>query len=144
MNFFICQLNIWTELIPILLNCKYFSVYWMVMSPSFFWHDSGDTGGYGIWILIKVIGGRIREIRAQKGMTQEQLAGKIGIDPKYLSSIERGRENPTLNTLLGLSKALEPGRVVPSGIRREKGPEKRIRRTHPGERRFCQRHSQRS
>ena len=32
--------------------------------------------------------------------------------------------------------------VVPSGIRQEKRPEGRIRRTHPGERRFCQRHSQ--
>lgn len=39
-------------------------------------------------------------------MTQEQLAGKMGIGPKYLSSIERGKENPTLNTLITLSKAL--------------------------------------
>jgi transcriptional regulator with XRE-family HTH domain len=29
------------------------------------------------------------------------------IDPKYLSSIERGRENPTLNILIKLSHALE-------------------------------------
>ena len=54
----------------------------------------------------QMIGKRIAEIRAKKGMTQEQLAGKMGIGPKYLSSIERGKENPTLNTLITLSKAL--------------------------------------
>jgi len=53
-----------------------------------------------------MIGARIAEIRAKKRMTQEQLAGKTGIGPKYLSSIERGKENPTLTTLINLSKAL--------------------------------------
>jgi transcriptional regulator with XRE-family HTH domain len=53
-----------------------------------------------------MIGARIAEIRARKGMTQEKLAGKMGIGPKYLSSIERGKENPTLDTLISLSKAL--------------------------------------
>ena len=55
----------------------------------------------------QMIGARIAEIRAHEGMTQEQLAGKMGIGPKYLSSIERGKENPTLNTLISLSEALE-------------------------------------
>ena len=54
----------------------------------------------------QMIGARIAEIRGKKRMTQEQLAGKMGIGPKYLSSIERGKENPTLNTLINLSKAL--------------------------------------
>ena len=54
----------------------------------------------------RLIGARIAEVRKKKKMTQEQLAGKMGIGPKYLSSIERGMENPTLNTLISLSKAL--------------------------------------
>lgn len=54
----------------------------------------------------RMIGARIAEIRGKKGMTQEQLAAKMGIGPKYLSSIERGKENPTLNTLINLSRAL--------------------------------------
>lgn len=54
----------------------------------------------------KMIGTRIAEIRTQKGMTQEHLAGEMGISSKYLSSIERGKENPTLNTLITLSDAL--------------------------------------
>ncbi|OHE80524.1 MAG: hypothetical protein A2107_15630 [Verrucomicrobia bacterium GWF2_62_7] len=40
-------------------------------------------------------------------MTQEQLAAKMEISIPYLSSIERGRENPTLNTLINLSRRLD-------------------------------------
>ncbi|MCK5606978.1 helix-turn-helix transcriptional regulator, partial [Candidatus Pacearchaeota archaeon] len=29
------------------------------------------------------------------------------IKPKYLSSIERGKENPTLNTLINLAESLQ-------------------------------------
>ena len=54
----------------------------------------------------RMIGTRIAEIRNRKGMTQEELAGKMGINPKYLSSIERGKENPTLNTIISLSISL--------------------------------------
>ena len=55
----------------------------------------------------KMIGARIKEIRNKKGLTQEQLSEKMEINPKYLSSIERGCENPTLNTLIKLSESLE-------------------------------------
>jgi len=55
----------------------------------------------------KMIGIRISEIRKKKGFTQDQLAEKMEISPKYLSSIERGRENPTLNTLINLAQCLE-------------------------------------
>jgi transcriptional regulator with XRE-family HTH domain len=54
----------------------------------------------------KIIGSRIAEIRKKKGMTQDQLAEKMEISPKYLSSIERGKENPTLNTLINLAQCL--------------------------------------
>lgn len=55
----------------------------------------------------KMIGIRIAEIRSQKGMTQDQLANKMGISPKYLSSIERGKENPTLDMLINLSESVD-------------------------------------
>jgi transcriptional regulator with XRE-family HTH domain len=54
----------------------------------------------------KLIGQRIAEIRNKRGMTQDQLAEKMEISPKYLSSIERGKENPTLNTLINLAQSL--------------------------------------
>ena len=55
----------------------------------------------------EMIGARIREIRNSKGQTQEKVAEKMDVNPKYLSSIERGKENPTLKTLINLSKALD-------------------------------------
>lgn len=54
-----------------------------------------------------MIGARIEEIRSKRGITQDQLSERMEINPKYLSSIERGKENPTLNTLIKLSRALE-------------------------------------
>jgi len=57
--------------------------------------------------LKQMLGARIKEIRAKKKITQEQLSERMGINPKFLSSIERGKENPTLNTLIRLSESLE-------------------------------------
>jgi transcriptional regulator with XRE-family HTH domain len=54
-----------------------------------------------------MIGIRIKDIRNRKGFTQEELAEKIELNPKYLSSIERGKENPTLNTMIKLSESLD-------------------------------------
>lgn len=54
-----------------------------------------------------MIGIRIAELRKQKGLTQEALAGKMEVSPKYLSSIERGKENPTLNMLIKIADSLE-------------------------------------
>lgn len=57
--------------------------------------------------LKQMIGARIKQIRTKKGFTQEELSERIEINPKYLSSIERGKENPTLNTLIRISESLD-------------------------------------
>lgn len=55
-------------------------------------------------------GGRaIQRIRKERGMTQEQLAEKVGIDPNSISRIERGRLIPALPTLIDICNALESG-----------------------------------
>jgi transcriptional regulator with XRE-family HTH domain len=56
-----------------------------------------------------VIGLRIKELRRAKGYSQERLAEIVGINPKYLSSIERGEENPTLDLFIRLSQGLKVG-----------------------------------
>lgn len=59
-------------------------------------------------MTIKELSGlRIRELRHSKGMSQEVLAEKVGISSKYLSSIERGKENPTFDTFIKMSGALD-------------------------------------
>lgn len=36
-------------------------------------------------------GERLRELRAERGMTQRQMAAAIGVSPAYLSALEHGR-----------------------------------------------------
>ncbi len=57
----------------------------------------------------KLIGSRIKNLRRGRGYSQERLGEIIGINPKYLSSVERGRENPTLDLFIRLSQGLTVG-----------------------------------
>jgi len=52
------------------------------------------------------LGTRIKALRKQRGWSQERLAERAGISTQYVSNIERGKENPTLDLLLGLAEAL--------------------------------------
>ncbi len=54
----------------------------------------------------QLLGLRIKNLRRRRGRTQEQLAERMGLSVNYLSRIERGLENPTLETLLRLAEAL--------------------------------------
>lgn len=54
----------------------------------------------------ELFGTRIKHLREGKGWTQEFLAEKMDISTNYLSSIERGKENPTFDMLVKLSGAL--------------------------------------
>jgi transcriptional regulator with XRE-family HTH domain len=55
----------------------------------------------------ELIGKRIQELRKATGLSQEKLAEKADISSTYLSRIECGRENPTLDMLIKLASALE-------------------------------------
>jgi transcriptional regulator with XRE-family HTH domain len=51
-------------------------------------------------------GKRLRDLRKQKGMTQEQLAEEASISVDFLSLVERGINAPSFDTLEKLSRAL--------------------------------------
>lgn len=55
----------------------------------------------------RAVGKRIKIVRQRSGLTQDQLAEHVGLSPKYISGIERGVENPTMDILLRVAKALE-------------------------------------
>lgn len=55
----------------------------------------------------ELIGVRIKELRKKRGLSQEQLSEKAEITPNYLSRVERGTENPTLDMFMKLANALE-------------------------------------
>lgn len=59
------------------------------------------------------LGQRIRRFRKQKCLTQEALAKHVGITASFLGHIERGTRILSLETLMGLCRALE---VTPNDL----------------------------
>ena len=55
----------------------------------------------------KQIGIRIKDLRKVKGISQAVLAEACGISTIYVSGIERGKENPTLDLFMKISHALD-------------------------------------
>jgi transcriptional regulator with XRE-family HTH domain len=56
--------------------------------------------------LRRKFGKRLREIRAQRGMTQEHFAEVLDISVDFLSLIERGKNAPSFETLDKMAKRL--------------------------------------
>ena len=54
-----------------------------------------------------MLGSRIKELRKARGLSQEALAEKMDGHPKYLGSVERGEQNPTIEFLMKLAVALK-------------------------------------
>ena len=54
----------------------------------------------------KLVGRNFARLRREKGLTQEDLAVRSGLSQQYLSSLERGRRNPTVITLYEIAQAL--------------------------------------
>ncbi|MDP2761567.1 MAG: helix-turn-helix transcriptional regulator [Sideroxyarcus sp.] len=55
----------------------------------------------------KVIGACIRMVREQHGLSQETLAAKAGISYQYLSGVETGKENFSIQVVESIAKALD-------------------------------------
>lgn len=55
--------------------------------------------------LHKDFGKRIQELRRERGMTQEDLAGEVGVDRSYMGFLERGEKNATLDKIGKIAKA---------------------------------------
>lgn len=55
-------------------------------------------------------GERLRALRqAAEWTSQEEFAHHVGLDRTYVSGLERGRRNPTLDVLVKLAQGLEIG-----------------------------------
>ncbi len=54
----------------------------------------------------KQSGEHIRERRTARGLTQEELAHRAGLDYSYLNQIENGRRNPSLDAIDRIATAL--------------------------------------
>ncbi|MCC8466113.1 cell morphology transcriptional regulator XreR1 [Photorhabdus bodei] len=54
-----------------------------------------------------LFGQRVRYFRQSSGMSQEAFADKCGIDRTYISGIERGVRNPTLEIINIIASGLQ-------------------------------------
>ena len=57
--------------------------------------------------IAKQLGQRIRDLRNEQHMSQEELSFKAGISPAHLGQIERALKNPTIDTIAKIAVALD-------------------------------------
>lgn len=53
------------------------------------------------------LGKRVQKLRKGIGLSQEELAEKIGISRTHMGHIEQGRKSPSLKVMTKLAKALK-------------------------------------
>lgn len=65
--------------------------------------------------FIQDFGERVRELRLERGLTQEALAARAGMHFSAIGHIERASRSSTLETVLKLAQALEvqPRELIP-------------------------------
>lgn len=51
-------------------------------------------------------GQRVKSLRLERGLSQEAFADKCGLDRTYISGIERGVRNPTLEVIAVIADGL--------------------------------------
>ncbi|HVV79081.1 MAG TPA: helix-turn-helix transcriptional regulator [Pseudolabrys sp.] len=54
----------------------------------------------------RLVGANVRKLRLSAGISQAELATRMGVDRAYVSGLEAGQRNPTIVTLWHLAKAL--------------------------------------
>ena len=54
-----------------------------------------------------VLGGALRALRKEAGMTQEQLAERLGVDPTFVGRLERGQRGAHWRTIRRILAALD-------------------------------------
>ena len=80
--------------------------------------ESGDGGNiYFGKVVIKVdyekLGMRVRQQRTLRGMTQGELADRVGVSTSFIGHIERGEKKASVETIVALCNAME---VSPSAL----------------------------
>ena len=58
-------------------------------------------------VVRRQLGANVRRWRVRRGWTQDQLAEQANISAKFVGEVERGEDNPSLETLWALVCALK-------------------------------------
>lgn len=54
----------------------------------------------------RLVGGNVKRLRIVAGLSQAELAERMGVDRAYVSGLELGQRNPTIVTLWHVAQAL--------------------------------------
>jgi transcriptional regulator with XRE-family HTH domain len=54
----------------------------------------------------RLVGRNVRRLRIAEGLSQAELAERMGVDRAYVSGLELGQRNPTIVTLWHIARAL--------------------------------------
>jgi transcriptional regulator with XRE-family HTH domain len=57
--------------------------------------------------MVRVLGRRISALRKQRGLSQAELANRLGISASAMGMYEQGRREPSAETLVALSRELQ-------------------------------------
>lgn len=55
----------------------------------------------------QLVGANVKRLRIAAGLSQREVADRMGVDRSYVSGLEQGQRNPTVITLWQLSIALD-------------------------------------
>ena len=53
-----------------------------------------------------MFGNRVRQLRKNRGWSQEEFAHRVGLDRSYMGGVERGERNVSLENICLIAKAL--------------------------------------
>jgi XRE family aerobic/anaerobic benzoate catabolism transcriptional regulator len=87
-------------------------------------HDAGYDSGF-----LSMLGDRVREARASRGMTRKILARDSGVSERYLAQLESGQGNVSILLLRDIAKALD----IPLEVLLLDGPEPPVDMVHTTE-----------
>lgn len=52
---------------------------------------------------LKALGEKIEKFRKNKGLTQEELANRVGVSQAMINFIEKGKKKPSLDTAIAIA-----------------------------------------
>lgn len=54
-----------------------------------------------------MFGNRVRQLRKNRGWSQEEFAHRVGLDRSYMGGVERGERNVSLENICRIAMALD-------------------------------------
>lgn len=74
--------------------------------------------------IYRLFGSRVRELREEKHVTQDERARRVALSRSSITNIEKGRQRVLLHQMVEIAQALDadPGRLIPRAEAVEQRP----------------------